>query len=61
MLLVILHLLKISNTHFTQISDVHSNFLPYLLSMMQITCLFVCLFLQNGYQKTTARVVPLCT
>ena len=36
---------------FTGISDVHSKFLPYLFSMMQITCLFICLFLQNGYQK----------
>ena len=46
---------------FTWISDVHSKFLPYLLSMMQITCLLICLFLQNGYQKRTARVVPPCT
>ena len=48
---------EISKTH-TWISDVHPKFLPYLFSMMQITCLFICLFLQNGYQKTTARVVP---
>ena len=41
MLLVILHLPTILNTHFTQISDVHSKFLPYLLSMIQITSLFV--------------------
>ena len=44
MLLVILHLLTISNTQFTQISDVHSKFLPYISSLNDADYLFVCFY-----------------